>query len=85
MDKQILSPIFQQTEEVVDNMVCYYVYNMEKQEAKATTVEVQFDKNCVDETQKVCPKQKYGGYGHQGHCKEVNNEVCLKQYYDYTI
>ena len=76
MDKQILSPIFQQTEVVVDNMVCYYVYNMEKQEAKATTVEVQFDKNCVDETQKICPKQKYGGYGHQGHCKEVKNEVC---------
>ena len=58
-------------------MVCSYVYNMEKQEAKATTVEVQFDKHCADETQKVCPKQKYGGYGHQGHCKEVNNEVRL--------
>ena len=41
--------------------MCYYVYNMEKQEAKATTVEVQFDKNCEDETQKVCAKQKYGG------------------------
>ena len=62
-----------QTEEIVDNEVCYYVYNMVKQEAKATTVEVQFDKNCEDETQKVCAKQKYGGYG--GHCKQVNNEV----------
>ena len=59
----------------MDNEVCYYVYNMVKQEAKATTVEVQFDQSCVDETQKVCPEKKYGGYG-QGHCKQVNNEVC---------
>ena len=55
-------------------MVCYYVYNMEKQEAEATTVEVEYQTNCEDETQKVCPEQKYGGYGHQG-CKEVKNQV----------
>ena len=53
--------------------MCYYVYNMEKTEAKATTVEVEFTKDCVDETQNVCAKQKWAGYG--GHCKQVNNEV----------
>ena len=58
----------------MDNEVCYYVYNMVKQEVKATTVEVHYDQSCVDETQKVCPEKKYGGYG-QGHCKQVTNEV----------
>jgi len=70
----VIRTVCTETEEIVDNEVCYYVYNMVKQEAKATTVEVQFDKNCEDETQKVCAKQKYGGYG--GHCKQVNNEIC---------
>ena len=60
------------TEELVDNEVCYYVYNKEKQEAEATTVKVEYETKCEEETQKVCPEQQYG---HQGYCKTVKNQV----------
>jgi len=73
---EVVRTLCTETEEVVDNEVCYYVYNKETQEAEATTVEVQYEKNCVEENQKVCPDQKYGGYGHQGYCKQVQNEIC---------
>ena len=63
------------TEELVDNEVCYYVYNKETQETEATTVEVEYETKCEEETQKVCPEQQYGGYGHQGYCKTVKNQV----------
>ena len=56
----------------MDNEVCYYVYNKEKQEAEATTVKVEYETKCEEETQKVCPEQQYG---HQGYCKTVKNQV----------
>ena len=59
----------------MDNEVCYYVYNKETQEAEATSVEVEYETKCEEETQKVCPEQQYGGYGNQGHCKTVKNQV----------
>jgi len=37
---------------------------------------VEYETKCEEETQKVCPEQKYGGYGHQGYCKSVKNQVC---------
>ena len=56
----------------MDNEVCYYVYNKEKQEAEATTVKVEYETKCEEETQKVCPEKQYG---HQGYCKTVKNQV----------
>jgi len=53
--------------------VCYYVYNKEKQESEATTVKVEYETKCEEETQKVCPQKQYG---HQGYCKTVKNQVC---------
>ena len=54
----------------MDNEVCYYVYNKEKQEAEATTVKVEYETKCEEKTQKVCPEQQYG---HQGYCK-----ICME-------
>ena len=56
----------------MDNEVCYYVYNKEKQESEATTVKVEYETKCEEETQKVCPEKQYG---HQGYCKTVKNQV----------
>ena len=56
----------------MDNEVCYYVYNKERQEAEATTVKVEYETKCEEETQKVCPEQQYG---HKGYCKTVKNQV----------
>ena len=58
---------------MVDNEVCYYVYNKEKDESEASTVKVEYEVKCEDETQKVCPEQK--GYGYQGYCKPVSTKV----------
>ena len=69
---KVVRTVCTETEELVDNEVCYYVYNKEKQEAEATTVQVTYEKKCEDEAQKVCPENQYG---HQGYCKTVNNQV----------
>jgi len=70
---KVVRTVCTESEELVDNEVCYYVYNKEKQESEATTVKVEYETKCEEETQKVCPQKQYG---HQGYCKTVKNQVC---------
>ena len=71
---KVVRTVCTETEELVDNEVCYYVYNNDKQEAEATTVKVEYEKKCEEEAQKVCPENQYG---HQGYCKTVKNQVYM--------
>merc|ERR1719431_2456939 len=51
---KVVRTVCTESEELVDIEVCYYVYNKEKQESEATTVKVEYETKCEEETQKVC-------------------------------
>ena len=71
----VVRTVCTETEETVDNEICYYVYNKESQETEATSVKVDYEVKCEEESNSVCPgKSSYGGYG--GYCKEQKTEVC---------
>merc|ERR1711913_31585 len=70
---KVVRTVCTESEELVDNEVCYYVYNKEKEESEAITVKVGYETKCEEEAQKVCPEKQYG---YQGYCKTVKNQVC---------
>ena len=73
---EIVRTVCTETEETVDNEVCYYVYNKESQETEATTLAVDYEVKCEEEYSSVCPgRSSYAGYS-SGYCKEQKNEVC---------
>ena len=74
----VVRKVCTEAEEEVDNEVCYYVYNKETQETEATTLTVDYEVKCEEETSRACPPtSNYGGYaGAGGYCKEEKAEVC---------
>merc|ERR1711874_746957 len=56
---KVVRTVCTESEELVDNEVCYYVYN-EKEESEATTVKVEYETKCEEGAQKVCPEKQYG-------------------------
>ena len=70
----VVRTVCSESEEMVDNEVCYYVYNKESQDTEATTVEVDYETKCEEETQNTCPPQS--GYGYNSYCKNEKMEVC---------
>jgi len=76
---KVVKTVCNEVDEVVDNTVCYTVYETETQEVETTSVKVEYEVKCEDEARQVCPQQQYGGYGHkgqQGYCKHSNTKVC---------
>ena len=73
---KVVRTVCEEEEEVVDNEVCYYVYNKESQDTEAGTVSVDYEKKCEEETQKQCQPQTGYGYNSGGHCKNKKMEVC---------
>jgi len=74
----VVRTVCTEAEEEVDNEVCYYVYNKETLETEATTLTVDYEVKCEEETSRDCPPtSNYGGYaGAGGYCKEEKAEVC---------
>ena len=70
----VVRTVCEETEEVVDNEVCYYVYNKESQDTEASTVEVNYEVKCEEETVNTCPPQS--GYGYNSYCKNKKMDVC---------
>ena len=74
----VVRTVCTEEEEEVDNELCYYVYNKETHETEATTLTVDYEVKCEEETTRACPPtSNYGGYaGAGGYCKEEKTEVC---------
>ena len=53
----VVRTVCEEEEEMVDNEVCYYVYNKESSETEASSVEVDYEVKCETETQNTCPPQ----------------------------
>ena len=70
----VVRTVCEEEEEMVDNEVCYYVYNKETQDTEAGTVSVDYEKKCEEETQQSCQPQQ--GYGYNSYCKDHKMEVC---------
>ena len=70
----VVRTVCEESEEVVDNEVCYYVYNKESQDTEASTVEVNYEVKCEEETVNTCPPQS--GYGYNSYCKNKKMDVC---------
>ena len=72
----VVRTVCTEVEEEVDNEVCYYVYNKESLETEATTLTVDYEVKCEEESRRACPpRSSYGGYT-GGYCKEEKTDVC---------
>ena len=71
---EVVRTVCEESEEVVDNEVCYYVYNKESLDTEASTVEVEYAVKCEEETVNTCPPQS--GYGYNSYCKNKKMDVC---------
>ena len=70
----VVRTVCEESEEVVDNEVCYYVYNKGSKNIRASTVEVNYEVKCEEETVNTCPPQS--GYGYNSYCKNKKMDVC---------
>ena len=70
----VIRTVCEETEEVVDNEVCYYIYNKESQDTEATTVAVDYEVKCEEEAQNVCSANT--GYGYSSACKNQKMDIC---------
>ena len=64
-----------EAEEEVDNEVCYLVYSQESQETEATSLTVDYEVKCEEETSGASCPPPSSSYG-AGGCREDNTEVC---------
>jgi len=70
----VIRTVCEETEEVVDNEVCYYIYNKESQDTEATTVAVDYEVKCEEEAQNICSANT--GYGYSSACKNQKMDIC---------
>jgi len=73
---QVVKTICTETEEIVDNEVCAYSFNLIPVETEAKLVDVKWEKSCADDTICVNPHHVAGGYAAPTHCVEEYRHVC---------
>ena len=76
-----------ESEEIIQNDVCFYDYQPKESMARATNLEVVFEKSCDKQMVTVCDPNYYrhgyepyhSGFGSafEAHCKEIKQEVCF--------
>ena len=76
-----------ESEEIIPNDVCVFDYQPKESMARATNLEVKFEKSCDKQMVTVCDPNYYhhgyepfhSGYGtaFEAHCKEIRQEICF--------
>jgi hypothetical protein len=65
---------------VVANEICVYEYGPKEVDTTAKTVSVVYSTPCTVQMVTVCdPGHQAYGYGHEVHCKEVEQETCYNE------
>jgi len=73
---QVTKTVCTETEEIVDQEVCAYSFNLVPVETEAKLVDVKWEKSCSDDTVCVNPHHTPGGYAAPTHCIEEYRHVC---------